>query len=342
MPCAKNTTDLKPAPEREHWADLLRATAIVAVIVLHVSAVVVYRFESIPASNWWLANVLNSISRFCVPVFLMLTGTFVLPNSNSYPRMLRRLGMRILLPFLFWAVVHLAVQLYLDGNTSLEAAEVAIRGGISYHFWYVYLIIGVYLILPLLNRLVTRLSRRVMVVILLIWPLSFLLTIEPLKNTIPFGGAWYLAAHIGYVLLGYLLVRTKPQENTTKTGIIVYGSGVMATAWITYALTASEGDFVASVYQYLSATVVLASGGLFIAMRKWNKPNRITQFLSNYSYGIYLSHVMILNALLEAGINIQSMWYIPLASAICLATSTLIVYVVSRLPLGKYVSGGLS
>lgn len=333
---------MKPAPEREHWADLLRAIAIVAVIVLHVSAVVVYRFESIPAANWWLANILNSISRFCVPVFLMLTGTFVLPNSNSYPRMLRRLGMRILLPFLFWAVIHLAVQLYLDGNTSLEAAEEAIARGISYHFWYIYLVTAIYLILPLLNRLVTWLSRRVIIAILLIWPLSFLLTIEPLKSTIPFAGALYLAAHIGYVLLGYLLAGTKPQENTTKTGMIVYASGVMATGWITYALTASEGDFVASVYQYLSPTVVLASGGLYLAMRKWNKPNRIALFLSNYSYGIYLSHVMILNALLVAGINIHSMWFIPVASAISLATSALMVYVVSRLPLGKYVSGRLS
>jgi len=63
---------------RLDWADNLRALAIILVILIHVAAPIIYKYGAIPESVWWIGNMANSISRFSVPIFLMLTGSFLL------------------------------------------------------------------------------------------------------------------------------------------------------------------------------------------------------------------------------------------------------------------------
>ena len=86
------------------WLDNSRLIATFAAVFLHVAAgVVVY---SNPGSQyWWAGNIYNSFVRWCVPVFVMVSGALLLnPNKmESMETFYKKRLSRILIPLLFWA-----------------------------------------------------------------------------------------------------------------------------------------------------------------------------------------------------------------------------------------------
>ena len=63
---------------RKHWIDYLRVIAIIAVITIHSTTSFYARFGEIGMLDWWLANLLNSASRFAIPLFVMISGALLL------------------------------------------------------------------------------------------------------------------------------------------------------------------------------------------------------------------------------------------------------------------------
>ena len=89
-----------------------RAIAIVAVVAIHSLGTVVEQNFSGMGPDWWLANAVDSASRWSVPVFIMISGALALdPNRGSKPRkFLSKRIWRIGIPLVFWTVVYLQVR----------------------------------------------------------------------------------------------------------------------------------------------------------------------------------------------------------------------------------------
>lgn len=91
------------------WLDNSRIIAIYAVVFLHVSAGVVIG-NDVGTEYWWVGNVYDSAVRWCVPVFVMISGALLLdPNKQEdlatfYTKRLSR----ILVPIIFWSAFFLA------------------------------------------------------------------------------------------------------------------------------------------------------------------------------------------------------------------------------------------
>lgn len=64
------------------WVDLVRTIAVLAVIVLHVSAWPVTQFGKIPVEAWWWANAYDSLVRPCIPLFVMISGAVLLTRKT--------------------------------------------------------------------------------------------------------------------------------------------------------------------------------------------------------------------------------------------------------------------
>ncbi len=56
------------------WIDNLRAVACIMVVMIHSTTYYVTRGAQVGELNWDIANVLNSASRACVPLFFMISG----------------------------------------------------------------------------------------------------------------------------------------------------------------------------------------------------------------------------------------------------------------------------
>ena len=108
-----------------------------------------------------------------------------------------------------------------------------------------------------------------------------------------------------------------------------------------------EGKFYKNYYSYLIPNLLLMATSVFVLFKNIN--HRLDGFLKTvrdvvdkYSYGIYLSHILVLNYLIMFGVDwnlIHPLIGIPLTTFITLALSVIIVFLISKIPFGKYISG---
>ena len=88
------------------WLDAVRWLATIAVITIHVVAPYLYQYGQISIVNWNIYNVIDSLSRFAVPFFVMLSGALLLNRTISLVDFLKKRFLRILIPFLFWSLIY--------------------------------------------------------------------------------------------------------------------------------------------------------------------------------------------------------------------------------------------
>lgn len=275
--------------------DVLRALATVSVVALHVAGPVLYEYGALPAGEWWTANAIDSAVRFSVPVFLMLTGALLLPVVEPSGQFLKRRFARLLGPFVFWSVVYLGVALYF---TTADAGIVAflvrrIQTGASFHLWYVYMLIGIYLLMPVLQRWVAVAGRRDVEYFLFLWLIALFAGQSFVAAYLPDFNLVYFSGYIGYPVLGYylhnfILTQHNEAQPVPAAGIHAGQSGsgrahrhtgsrivnrialfllipgflitFIGTGWI----SARSNHFDQTFYEYLSFNVIAMAVGVFL------------------------------------------------------------------------------
>ncbi|MBN1412663.1 MAG: acyltransferase family protein [Spirochaetales bacterium] len=99
------------------WADILRIIACFSVILLHSVAELLYKYKELKPDYWMAANFWDSLTRFCVPVFVMLSGYFLLGTRSELkplPFFKKRI-LKILMPFLVWAAIYYCWRIFYWG-----------------------------------------------------------------------------------------------------------------------------------------------------------------------------------------------------------------------------------
>lgn len=156
--------------------DLIRTLAIFLVVLLHASNEAL-QASSVPASYWWTAVVYKSLSLACVPLFVMLSGALLLqPAKLDEPIrvFLKKRLSRIGLAFAFWSAVYLAWSFFITqtpvtlNNIGLGIVRDLFTGA-YYHFWFVYLLIGLYLITPILRVVIAKGDPKIVRYLILLW-----------------------------------------------------------------------------------------------------------------------------------------------------------------------------
>lgn len=343
------------------WLDTLRALATIGVIIIHISSPLVNMAYDGNMAYWWIGNVIDSSVRFAVPVFLMLSGATLLGKEYKLGEFYKRRFTRVLLPFLFWLLVYWVyrwamLKTWQQPQEPLAilswAGKLFLKEGVSKHFWYVYMILFIYLLVPLLGRGLRKLSLSVLSNLLLLWViLTFVFKSVPLNMYNwstdygnKFGG--YLL-YSGYLVLGYYL--SKLAATTPKirlwTGVI-FAMSVAVSSISTYLFSQQAGHLDLSMYGYLSVNTIIQSIALFVWIKdltiKDEHTNIIISQASNYSYGIYLVHIIIIGILFRNGIYwsfAHPLLSLPLLTIGVLVCSFAIIFVLRKIPFGKYISG---
>ena len=65
-------------------ADIIRAIAIILVVIIHISSELVNTPRIFLTPDWWFANFIDSLARVAVPLFIMLSGFLILHPGKSY------------------------------------------------------------------------------------------------------------------------------------------------------------------------------------------------------------------------------------------------------------------
>ncbi|UKJ08257.1 acyltransferase [Solitalea lacus] len=336
------------------WADSLRALTTIAVIILHVTAPLLTSMESL--TDWWIGNIIESLVRFSVPVFFMLTGALLFDKEYSISIFLKKRFFRVVIPFIFWSIPYILFSLTLKvmHKEHLDYFQVftfiidQFKNGSSYHLWFVYTLLGIYLFTPIISKWIRSSTNKEILYFLIIWLITVLFTYPILSIFETKVDLSYFNGFLGYTILGYYLRKVNFESTRKKDSIAIFlfFPGLIITIAGTYFLFILKGEKDELYYSYLTFNVLMCAIGVYLYVKdKYVKNQFILKFLNlinRFSYGIYLVHVLILIFLTKAGITcffIHPLIGIPATTILCLTFSVLIIYIVNKLPYGKYISG---
>lgn len=321
---------------RAIWAENLRAIATISVVLLHVAAP--YLLAEPSSNAWRMGNFFDSAVRFCVPIFVMLTGALMLDRDLPIGAFFAKRFRRVFVPFLAWSGIYIAYHLWASGAASAPAAAELlaqkILRGADYHLWYIYMLLGLYLLLPLLSKAMRQFSEADLGYFLLIW--AACLFVQPILERFhsPLD-LRYFTGYAGYLVLGHFLkIKKHRLLDSALTGWALWLAGAAITFLGTEWLTARSGQFSKTLYDYLTHNVALQAVGVFLVLKN-------TVFQSNWlkkvdadSYGIYLSHVLVLNILAPFAepLALPTALLIPALALVCFGLSWALVWLLKKLP----------
>jgi len=142
-------------PQKIYWIDNLRAVACLMVIVIHTTTWYITGPMAVTGTTWDLANLLNSASRVCVPLFFMISGYLFFGERSAQPRHM----VRLVLCLLFYSAVSLAYITWLTPISEGRSILKMLQKPVFYHLWFFFALIGIYLMSPLIQ---VKMCRRVM------------------------------------------------------------------------------------------------------------------------------------------------------------------------------------
>ncbi len=289
---------------RNRQLDFMKVVAALAVVCLHVSAEVVTKAPDVASSSWQIGNLIDSYSRWCVPVFVMISGALLLTNPNGQTAIefyKKRLN-RLLTPLIFWSLFYIILTARLNNDFSIEDALHRIKTGKPYfHLWYLYMLFGLYIITPLLRIIIQVSSRSDRFVHMIFWfMIAFTYSIYVTFETIFIA---YTVSYIGYFLAGNYLSNIQTEINRKLLMLGAMVSGFIISYMVSY-LYADLGRYSWELmYNYANPLVVMMSICIFIILSNVRIESVWISKLSMVTFGIYLIHPFWMVLLNKFGIN---------------------------------------
>lgn len=337
------------SPKRILSLDALRIVAAFSIVMQHVGGQ--FLPMSFPSAEWEIRNLYVSVAQWGVPVFFMISGALFL--SSEKPLDVRRLFgknlLRVIYAFLFWAVIYTVVT---EGfGQGLKIAFISVIKGPP-HFWFLRVMIGVYLVLPVLKGIATqerKFSYLVGLAIITTFGIpsifSHLALFTPQRTEIlaDYYDCFGLPSlyFITYFMIGHWLYT---HEISSRMRNLIYllaalsiVGGILGTIWLSYRLGYSNGFFYDDMHPFL----VLQGIAVFVFFKdrfknlspKWRP---VVIKLSNYSFGIYLVHPLFMyvctNYLGLSSSTFPAVWFVPVYIVLIYILSYLLVKLISMIP----------
>lgn len=345
---------------REVWVDWMRVIACFMVMVVHcVEPFYIGNEGALILSvtdAWWVA-FFNSVVRMCVPLFIIASSYLQFPLHYSTRDFFRKRFIRVCIPFAVWSLIYALLYGHPVDNLWGLLLNFNYTAG---HLWFVYMLIGLYLLMPLLSPWAQQVSKRELQLYLGIcfftswfpllrdWLSSAPLAITLGPTGIPrqalyplwgeagwngYGLFYYFSGFIGYLLLGLYFRRFVSVSAWRQTlcmalpcwlgGIAIVMGGFLRRVFkLAAGVYPVEGGLNEQFYWETTwcndtAGVALMTVGSVLLFRKLTASGwcyrHLLMPISKASYGMYLSHLMVLVAVMGGlrkawGIGSHGIW----------------------------------
>lgn len=364
------------------WLDVVRLLAMFTVVCCH-SADPFNFYPGEPPANiseikFWGAAY-GSVLRPCVPLFVMITGALLLPVKGDTGAFYKKRISRVFWPFLIWSVIYnlfpwitgllgCRPELILDffPYSGEEAARQSLSVSMDYisriplnfslldvHMWYIYLLIGMYLYMPVFSAWVEKASEKAKLWFLAAWGVTlFVPYYREFVNPYLWGSCswnefymlYNFAGFNGYLLLGHYLRHHDFSLPGLGWGIPSFVIGFLIT-FLGFRHITSLPEYTEEqlemFFYYCSPNVVMMTVPCFLIAKKVNVRNeRLRQALANLTvcgFGVYMIHYFFTGpcVLLARMCHIPVAVQIPVAALIAFGASWGLVNLLRRLT-GKY------
>ena len=283
----------------------MRVIAVLAVIMLHSAAHGVTQYGRLASGSWWTANWLDSACRWCVPVFIMLSGALILDPSReeSLAVFYQKRFLRVFVPLLFGSTFYFIWSATFRGEAiTFEYVRRQLLAGMTdYHLYFLFLILGLYLVAPILKIYVKYGKSGEQ------WTIAGLLfalnAASLLAGNQGFNAFSMYFPYLSYFWMGYLLRNRSLGAIGLFITFAVFFSSVAMTALGTGWLYAHYDPNPLILYDHLSPTVIAETLSAFLLIRSFFSAKvgalfvQPMQVLGPATLGIYLIHVAVLDVL---------------------------------------------
>lgn len=348
--------------ERIIYADYLRAIGILFVIGVHLSLSYVSYFPAF-TDLWFQGIISSSITRAGVLLFIMVSGMLLLDRDEPLSKVPQRLK-RVLVPFYFWLfyffmkdvlIDHQLLNVHSTETFLIELYNVIIDPTkISIEFWYIYMIVAFYLMLPLLYQMIKHISEKEIEYFLVIWFIVLLLNFFRQKIYI-INYMNLFTGPLGYFILGYYLSKKDSKYTRSKKfGLLLFIVGIIILILSFYipAVRAGHTENSYILLGNLDPGSCLKTAGLFIIFKNIDfktvfgkysdKINSYIIKFAGYTYGIFLMVNVPLDLIKDYGnfnLEISPFINIPIIILISVTASIIVLWMMSKIPILKHFTG---
>lgn len=366
--------------QRLFYADLLRIFSAFGVIVIHVGASGWYT-KAAYTLDWQIMNMWHDISRWSVPLFVMISGMFNIEKFDTEQPL--RIGIKkivkkivhIYCALVFWTIFYKIFspvisnynikEFFINPLLFLNVSEIiyypykAISGDSWFHLWFLYMIIGLYILTPLVKTFVMNCKRSYLEYFLIIvftigMGIPFYNFVNTLKDIPLLPHSIHilmpeLSGYIGYYIAGYYFSKYKLSK---KMEYIFYGLGILSilfTVLGTSFISIKRNELNQTLLVPTAPNVMIQTIAIFLFIRKKFENIRFSTICSNVitsiskcSFGIYLIHAFMItfvNSYFGLYWNtFNPMISVPIICIVVFLLSYIVSFIFSKIPvLKKYI-----
>ncbi|TAE01168.1 MAG: acyltransferase [Bacteroidetes bacterium] len=343
--------------------DFIRIIACLMVLFAHTGELFYITPTGGVAENFTdFVNIYGSFFRVPVPIFVVISGYLLLPSKESQGVFYKKRFGRIVFPFLFWSFVYVLVSFlkneYSSSQALVRAASIFVNfNWNSGHLWFVYMLLGLYLFIPVISPWASLADKSQKEFFLIIWGIT--LFFPYIRTQIPnllgeefwneFSTTYYFSGFIGYLLLGNYI--KEHLKMNLKRDFLLGSTCILLGYAITFLVFKNQMTFAKTLivlelsWRFNSINIALMVFGLFIMARhfqissvfvsKW-----ITD-ISAFTYGIYIIHILVLGETFKIlkQITPNPAILIILNGFFAFIICYFLLKIISFLPKSKYITG---
>ncbi len=306
-----------------------------------------------PSQGKWL----GMMSFMCSPsseLFLALSGAVLLPTKVAPKDFIKRRFLKLLPPLVVWSVVFVMLSLAYGRITGAEALQMIAFlpfKQVTGVYWFLYVMVGLYLFAPIISCWLRQASRRQVEGYLAVWLVT---TIIPWLNYFfpdfyEQDGSYYwvlcyYGGFLGYWILGYYL-KTYPISFKSARGIAVVAASTLYLGLVFFLKSRGIDDLnYTDNLQWGSVAMVAL---IFMVVKKLSDSslgrhgiNKVGVTMANYSFGVYLLHVMVLSFWVKPFMQEHRMMSHPVLEAFIIVTIGISICVAFIKLVGLYQPAG--
>ena len=343
---------------------LERFLAVFAVMMLHVSATGFYT-NPVQSFTWQVVNFYECMVRWAVPVFVMVSGMFFLnPQkeitlSKLYRKNVFRIVMSLIAWGLFYRSLSITKMIFIDKVCNkeltvgiLKQCSTFVFGHAWYHLWFLYMIIGLYILVPLIRVFTTYATKKQYHYLFILYflfgsllPLLqgvLILVDDRLKISFSIKE---LMGFAGYFILGYYLFRYDLSHRVKKWIYVLTGLSVVFQIIGTFLVSCKMGKANELLYGNFRPNVAIQAVAVYVFIKDYfinkdfsERTKRIIILFSKYSFGMYLVHDFFNIVFSRIGFTVTAInpvIAIPLRSIVTFILSFAVIWVLARIPVIK-------
>lgn len=336
-----------PTENRILWIDIVRVLAAFMVVFIHSPKPI----EGM--NNNIIYALYNYIMLPCVPLFFIISGYLLLPTKDSLFLFLRKRFKRIVYPLLFWSIICILITPHNSLNDLIkEFFYIPFCQKANGHYWFLYSLISIYLVLPIISLWLKQASQREIQFLLYTWLLVSTLPFLNILLPNVFNGngdyynlLYYNAGFIGYFVLGFYLKNFSHKRESMNSFLLMI---LTSSVHLSLVYLNKLGYInIPEMNPYLCIDVILQSLFIFLLIREYGmklyRMRKIFYFLSPLTFGIYLVHGLIHKYItfpfIYDTLKLPSALAVPISAIITFAIGTLCIYLISKLPKSRFLIG---